>query len=68
MKKETFTPDGWVTIKPKSSKQKTAYMVVNKNGNPLVLSERLPIYWYKRIAKSIAEKHNAFVIKINITP
>ena len=34
-----------------AKRMKIAYMVVGKGGHPKTLDSRLPMYWYKHIAK-----------------
>lgn len=42
-----------------------AYMIMNKKGKPIIDGSKLPIYWYKKIAKKrMGEYANSKDLKI----
>lgn len=52
--------------KTKGKKVK-AYALINTKGGLLVVSEKLPIYWLRKIAKEDGFKYQSKVIKVTIT-
>lgn len=51
-------------------KSVTAWMLVNKRGNPVLLSSRLPIFWLKSMAQwenELAFNGGGFIKKVSIT-
>lgn len=49
-----------------SYKSRFGYMIINKNGNPIVINEKMPIYWIRRVAKKEAIKFGCDVVKVEI--
>lgn len=47
-------------------KQKKYYMIVNKNGNPMLINGQLPIYYLKKVALLEAAEFNCEVVTVTI--
>lgn len=42
------------------------YMLINKNGNPIIINSQLPVYWRLSVAIENAKKFGCSVVKVKI--